>query len=109
MGDLLFFIKMVLFTFVFVLMMQVKIGSTTVEERILTFTHQSQVGIQLQKIADNGLVALNRLWQSMGLAGKAQILNRSSELQVPGKRLKAKIRDWQGELEQASSEAQEIN
>lgn len=48
MGDLLFMIKTIVYTVFLVVFFQIKIGSTTIEQKVVQFTHESNIALRVQ-------------------------------------------------------------
>ncbi|MCB0413830.1 MAG: hypothetical protein KDD50_05825 [Bdellovibrionales bacterium] len=86
MGDLLFFLKMIVMTFFFVLFLQIRIGQFTVEERAITWAHNSELMQPLQEVAQGAVVAIKRGWSEVvGSFGDnvSGVFNREN---IPGHR-----------------------
>jgi glycine cleavage system protein P-like pyridoxal-binding family len=94
MGDIFFVIKMMVYTFFVVVLMQVKIGSQTLEERAIDLTHRSQIGQSLQSVAQSGVQIISYQYQKMMGKVDLKFVKPPSLDQIPGQRLKAKIQTW---------------
>ena len=62
MGDLFFFIKMVLFTFALMMLMQAKIGTRTVEENVLQWTQRSEIAQEVKKVAEGAIAITSKAY-----------------------------------------------
>lgn len=69
-GDLLFFIKMIVLSLFFVLFLQIKIGDNTLEEKIKINATNSAMIAPLQEVAQGGVKAIELAWKRLaGLVG----------------------------------------
>lgn len=94
MGDLFFIIKMAIYTFIIVVIMQVKVGSTTLESRVIELTHRSEVGQSLQKVAESAAAFIGIQYRKAASHFKGRYFERNSSSQIPGQRLREKIKSW---------------
>lgn len=93
MGDLFFVLKMSVFTVVIVLLMQIKVGSQTLEQRFIDITHQSQVAGMIQGVSQNAATFLGDQYNNItGLVGDKFPKFPKNNLQ-PRERLKTKIQE----------------
>tara|TARA_B100000749_G_scaffold280893_1_gene280413 strand:+ start:14237 stop:14719 length:483 start_codon:yes stop_codon:yes gene_type:complete len=85
-GDILFFIKTIVMTLVVVVLLQVKIGEFTLEQRATQWARQSSVAKPIQDVAHGGLLALRDGWRHFYslFSGEVQKVIGSDE--APGKR-----------------------
>ena len=109
MGDIFFFIKMIVMSAFFILVMQIRIGQETLEERSMVWLKESSLVVPLQEVADGGVVALSKLWD--------HVVNNTGDLfngeNLPGKRTlgiklersKAYVKD---QLDKANAKIAEI-
>jgi len=93
MGDLFFMLKMVFYTFFLVLMMQIKIGGTTLEEKVIRFTHHSSTAHFFQKTAQGGATFLGHQYNKFVGNMSSEFFNKHKPSQVPGHRLKEKYKE----------------
>lgn len=63
MGSIFFVLKCLVFTVVLVILMQIRIGGTTLEEKALHWTHNSSVMQPIQQVADGSVKALREGWK----------------------------------------------
>ena len=93
MGDLFFVIKMFIYTLILVVFMQVKVGTTTVEEKILYWTHQSELAGNFQNIAQGAIRFMSD--QIYWFKGKVQgkVMDKIDGSSRPGSRLKSKVKE----------------
>ena len=93
MGDFFFFIKMIVFTLVLVLVLQVKIGPTTLEQKVMTWTHKSEFSEVVQNVAESAIRAMGIGYSRVkGLLGSKSSAT-SAVFDAPGSRLKSTIDD----------------
>ena len=82
MGDIFFFVKMIVMAAFFILVMQIRIGQQTIEERSMVWLKESSMVVPLQEVADGGVVALSKVWD--------HVVNNTGDLfnseNIPGKR-----------------------
>lgn len=86
MGDIFFFIKMVVMTFFFVLLLQIRIGQFTLEERSLQWVKKSELIAPMEEVAQGGVVIIKRIWSEViGRMGNnvSEAFNREN---LPGHR-----------------------
>lgn len=86
MGDLLFIIKCVALTFVFVLLMQIKIGPLTLEERAIQWTRESAIVAPIREAADGGVVAIRQAWQTVSQSVSSKFNSSLKSENWPGQR-----------------------
>lgn len=55
MGDLFFFIKMLVYTFVLCLVLQARIAGVSLEERLKNITHRSELASEARLVAEGAL------------------------------------------------------
>lgn len=97
MGEIFFFIRMAIYTLVFVIIMQVKVGPTTLEQKVIEFTHHSQMAGTIQKVAQGATIFIGAQYQKlMGHLNSKYIEQQS---QTRGDRLKQKIQEWKQTLD----------
>ena len=88
MGDIFFIIRMAVYTVVLVIVMQVKIGPTTIEEKVIDFTHNSSFSETIQKVAEGAVriigIGYNKTVQNVESAFSKNHLKEN----IPGQRLK---------------------
>lgn len=89
MGDLFFVIKMTVYTLILVILMQIKIGSTTLEQKVIEVTHHSQLAGYLQEVAQGAATFVgNQYTRLTGKIKKTPFVEKYSSGQKPGERLK---------------------
>ncbi len=93
MGDLFFIIKMIIYTFVLVLMMQIKIGGSTLEEKVIRFTHQSSTAHFFQKTAQGGATFIGHQYNRFVGKMSSDFVNKHKPSQIPGQRLTEKYKE----------------
>lgn len=109
MGDILFFIKMIVFTVVFILMMQIKIGPTTVEQKALHWIHTTSIMKPVHEVAQGGVIALKSLWNDVVSSIDSNVKKTFNSDNVPGKRsLGIELKRSQAYLKQAAEKAKEV-
>ena len=55
MGDLFFFVKMMVYTFILCLLMQARIAGVSIEERFQKVTYESELAAQARAVAEGAL------------------------------------------------------
>ena len=98
MGDLFFLIKMSIYTVIIVIAMQVKIGPTTIEQKVIEFTHHSQLAGNLQQVAQGAASFIGVQYNRVIGHVNSKYIKQHSRDQIPGERLKAKIEDIKASL-----------
>ena len=106
MGDLFFIIKMAIYTFIIVVIMQVKVGSTTLETKVIELTHRSEVGQSMQKVAESGAEFVAIQYRKLASHFQSRYFERNSSSQIPGQRLREKFKSWK-ERTQENLESEE--
>jgi len=101
MGDFFFVIKMAVYTFIIVIIMQVKVGSTTLENRVIELTHRSEVGQSLQKVAESAAAFIGIQYRRVAAHFKGRYFERNSSSQIPGQRLREKFKSWREKTQEA--------
>lgn len=91
MGDLFFLLKMTIYTVIIVVIMQVKVGPTTLEQKVIHWTHNSQAAGVLQNIARGATTFVGVQYRNLTGHVKSRFVEQNSATQIPGQRLKAKI------------------
>ena len=114
MGDIFFVIRMAVYTVILVIVMQVKIGPTTLEEKVIQFTHNSSFSENIQNIAEGAVkilgIAYNKTVQNVDTAFSKNHIKEN----IPGRRLektfsktKNILRETFGAEEEIKEQAQE--
>lgn len=93
MGDLFFILKMTVYTLIIVVVMQVKIGTTTIEQKVIAFTHQSQLAGALQGVAQGAATFVGDQFKAIKSQINSKYIDQHSDDQIPGQRLKSKMED----------------
>ena len=110
MGDLLFVIKMAIYTLVLVIILQVKVGPTTLEQKLYHVTHQSELAGVIQGVAQSAAqfigIQYNRL---AGRVKNTKFLNQHNATQRPGNRLKNKFEELKTSINKKWDEHSEKN
>lgn len=65
MGDLFFVLKMTIFTVIIVMIMQIKVGSSTLEHKIINLTHESKFAEVTQHVAQNAATFLGNQYTNL--------------------------------------------
>ncbi len=106
MGDLLFMIKMVIYTFLIVMVMQIKVGNTTLEEKVIHMTHESKMAHLFQTTAQSAATfagqQLNRWTGSLN----SNFINKHKASQIPGQRLTEKYKEMKESLREHWEESE---
>lgn len=91
MGDIFFVLRMAVYTTLIILVMQIKVGPTTLEEKVTDWTHRSEFSMVVREVAEGAVSFLG-----IGYNRAVQNINSSfskyhSSDQIPGQRLKKKM------------------
>jgi len=93
MGDIFFFLKMIVFTVLLVFVLQVKIGPTTLEEKVMSWTHKSEFSKVIQGVAAGGIKAIGIGYDKVRGLVTEKVSKEYSDSQAPGGRLKSTLDD----------------
>ncbi len=86
MGDIIFFVKSLVFTFIVIVLLQIKVGETTLEEKSASLVKNSSAGLYLSEVAQGGLKVLSDMYGSvLGKIDKKVGRHFNSE-KLPGRR-----------------------
>ncbi|MEZ4873476.1 MAG: hypothetical protein R2827_14800 [Bdellovibrionales bacterium] len=85
-GDFLFFLKTLIMTFIVILVLQIKVGELTLEQKAAHWARQSSLVEPIQEVAHGGLLIVRDGWRKLYglLSGEAQEIFKSEE--APGNR-----------------------
>ena len=86
MSDLIFLIKCIVMTAVVVLFMQVKVGSSTLEEKTMWFVSASPLVQPLQKVADGAVLVVRDVWRTFTGNIHTNFSNSVTPKNQPGQR-----------------------
>ena len=98
MGDLFFVIKMGVYTFLLVILMQIKVGSTTIEQRVIEFTHHSTLAGHMQEVAEGAAHFFGVKYDWVLKKLKKPISDKISGENLTGQRLSNKLKEWKTTL-----------
>ena len=93
MGDLIFVIKMCIYTLVLIVILQVKVGPTTLEQKLYEFTHQSHLAGQLQGVAQGAAHFIGIQYNHLTGHLNSKYIDQHSSSQQPGSRLNHKLKE----------------
>ena len=93
MGDLFFVLKMTIYTLVMIVLLQVKIGPTTLEQKLYEFTHHSQVAGTMQNVAQGAATFLGVQYNKVTGHINSNYIKKHSSSQRPGERLTGKFKE----------------
>ena len=93
MGDLFFLLRMTIYTLVFVMFMQVKIGDSTLEQRVIHFTHHSQIAGTMQSVAQGAATFIGIQYNRATSHLNSKYIEQHSKTQRPGNRLKNQLQE----------------
>ena len=93
MGDLFFMIRMFIYTFIMVILMQVKIGPTTLEEKVIDFTHNSTAAGYFQGVAQGAAKFIGVQYRHFTGQLKSDYIEKYSGGESPGNRLKTRLKE----------------
>ena len=86
MGDLIFFVKTVLITFIILTIMQIKVGERTLEQKALVFGHSSTYARPIQEVAQGGVIFIRQIWRKVSGSLNTKFMQKFDSDQAPGKR-----------------------
>lgn len=86
MGNLFFFLKMIVMTVVFLLFLQIKIGQNTLEEKVRVAINNSAVITPLEEVAAGGVKAIEQGWKKLSQLVGHKIKSSFSTENMPGNR-----------------------
>lgn len=86
MSNLFYFFKSLVLTFVFVFVLQIRIGNQSLEDRALFWIHDSQVMVPLQEVAEGGVKILQRMWDTLTRGLQRNFKEKLSWETRPGER-----------------------
>lgn len=91
MGDFLFVLKTLVITIVLVLLMQIKIGTATIEQHSLAWIQNSAITDTLRSVAQGAVKATVQGYRWMSSAFDTNVGKRFSKENEPGSRLSIKL------------------
>ena len=86
MSELFFIIKSFVLTILIVILMQVKVGETTIEEKTLMWIESSPVVLPLQEVVEGGVKVARETWKTVFGNLNSKFFNSVKEKNTPGKR-----------------------
>ena len=98
MGDLFFIIRMSVYTLIIVLIMQIKIGPQTVEQKVINFTHKSQFAGVIQEVAQGAVAFLGIQYNNIAGKVSTEFFKTHGQEQAPGKRLQSKLQSFKNSI-----------
>ena len=87
MADMFFMLRMVVFTFIIVVIMQIKIGPATLEQHSQEWLHSSSMVTSLQGVAEGAVKVLTQGYKSAANALDINISKVFRKEELPGGRL----------------------
>lgn len=98
MGDLFFMVKMMVYTLIIVVILQVKVGPTTLEQKLQNLTHHSQLASQIQGVAQGAATFIGIQYNRATGHLNSKYIEKHSSSQRPGERLKVKLKELKESL-----------
>ena len=98
MGDLFFILRMMIYTFFLVIIMQVKVGPTTIEEKVINFTHHSEMAGMMQNVAQGAAKFIGVSYRKATGHLKSRYMEQYSQKEQPGERLKTRLNELKESL-----------
>lgn len=86
MSDILFFIKIIILTSVFTLLMQVKIGETTLEQKTEVLIKESYFGQTMVEVAQGAIHGLRDVYKSILDNVDSKVTDELDKKNIPGHR-----------------------
>ena len=86
MFDLISFAKQVAFTFLFILLLQIKVGENTLEMHAMNWVHTSPIIEPLQDVSEGAIKALRSAWRAVGGQFNDKVLSKFDDKKAPGSR-----------------------
>jgi hypothetical protein len=91
MGDLFFVLKMMIYTLILVVLLQVKVGPTTMEQKLQHLTHNSQLAGTLQAVAQGAATFVGAQYNRLAGSIHSKYIKKHSADNRPGERLQMKL------------------
>ncbi len=85
-GDVFFFLRTLLITFALVMLLQIKVGDSTIEQRAYVWAQNSPAVEMIQSVAAGGVHALTGVYQKMISLFDRSFAKKVDPNQVPGMR-----------------------
>lgn len=85
-GDLLFFLKVIFITALVVVLMQIRIGKNTLEERATLWAQDSIVMEPLNQVAAGGVIFIRETWKKLTSGINTKFTKSLNRDQIPGSR-----------------------
>ncbi len=106
MGDLFFAIKMGILTFIIMMLMQIQVGTQTLEQHSLKWIRTSAFVDQLQEVADGGIMASRQMFSFITKNMNADFFkNFDKENQAGFRHLKAGLNRSKAFIEEKATQA----
>ncbi len=86
MGELFFIAKSIFLTVVVIVVFQVKVGDTTLEEKTLHWIESSPAVVPIQEAASGGVKAIRESWKILFGHLNSKFFNSVEQKNTPGKR-----------------------
>ncbi len=107
MGDLFFLIKMTIYTVIVVILLQVKVGPTTLEQKLQELTHHSQLAGHIQGVAQGAAHFIGVQYNRITGHVQSKYIEQHSSSQRPGERLNVKLKELKKSLNKKWEKAEE--
>ena len=86
MSELFFILKSILLTLVVVVLMRIKIGPLTLEERTTSWVQSAAITLPIQEVANGGVKLIREGWKRVFGNLNSKFFNSVDSSQAPGKR-----------------------
>ena len=106
MGDLFFLIRMTIYTLVFVMFLQIKVGDNTLEQKVIEFTHHSQIAGTMQSVAQGAATFVGIQYNRATSHLNSKYIEQHSKTQRPGNRLKNQLQELKKSINKKWEEAE---
>lgn len=107
-GDTLFFVKTLVFTIVFIIFLQIRVGTSTLEEKFMGFVYTSEIAEPIHEIANGGVALARDAWKKVLRHFKSDVLKDFRSSNIPGSRnLGIQFERSKSYLEEKAKEAAE--
>lgn len=107
MGDLFFFAKMIVITVVVVVLMQIKIGDSTLEYKFLNWVHTSTALEPMQQAAQGAVAVVREVWKKVTDRFSDNVTKTFDKANQPGSRLNITLKRSQEYLQQQAEKARQ--
>lgn len=107
MSEILFSIKVILLTFVFMLLMQVPVGKLTVEDHAMTWIQTSSITQPIRQVAAGGVAVIHDSWKKISGLAKNKYQEKFKQKKEEAKSRLSQLKFERSEAARSSSSEEE--